>query len=326
MSASDASPSPGGSAPAFVCLLCGGERGRRRLAKGELELFACEDCGFVQIQPLPTAQQLETMYAEDPHYGVELLRDAGAFLERERALFARLAAEGVAGPLLDVGAAAGLALQAAREVGWEVVGLEPSRPNAERIRRELGATVHSEGIDTAPLEPASFGLVLFSHSLEHLTDPVGALAKARECLRPGGRVHVRVPHWNAAKRRAVGPAVAWIYPHHLGYFTRRTLQEACRRAGLRPLAAATGPMLGRDYPFALALARRLGLEGPGRRFLRLGERPLESLIGDDLRLDCPPWRFRAALALTHGLLGVWPERLFGRLGWGEELSLDAVRD
>lgn len=310
---------------AFRCLLCCGNAGRFVLAAQGMDLVRCGECGLVQRSPLPTVAEIEAMYAEDPHYGEELRRTEGAFLERERGVLQDLAARGVSGPLLDVGAGAGYLLRAALERGWRAEGIELSRPNAERMTAELAVTVHTLDLVHAPLRPKSFGLVTFSHSLEHLVDPVGALARARELLTDDGRVHIAVPHWNAAKRRLVGGRIAWIYPHHLSYFTRSSLKDALRRAGLELEHSDTRPMLGRDYPFLFAGLRRARLDGALAGFLGLGERPLEGLLTDNLQLPVATWRLRTTLALAHTLLALWPERTLGRLGLGEELRATARR-
>ena len=205
------------------------------------------------------------------------------------------------------------------------MGLELSGPSAARIRATLGVPVHEAAIEEAPLEPGSAGLVTFSHSLEHVLDPVGALRRAAELVRPGGHVHVAVPNWSATKRVVAGAHIPWIYPHHVSYFARPTLERALRSAGLEPVRWSVHPFIGLDYPFALGVLRRLGLEPLVRRFLRMGERPLEELIANDVAVACPPWRFRMVVGLTNGLLRAWPEGALCRLGRGEELRGTAVR-
>ncbi len=288
-----------------------------------MELWRCAACDLVQRSPLPSATEIDALYAGDAHYGDELRQSEAEFLARERTLLEDLAAKGVRGPLLDVGAGAGYILRAGLERGWSVEGIELSRPNAERIAAELGVRVHNVDFSAAPLEPGTFGLITFSHSLEHLPDPVGALRRARELLAPGGHIHIAVPHWNAAKRRVAGGRIAWIYPHHLVYFTARTLTRALKAAGLSVEHRDTRPMLGRDYPFLFACLRRAGLAGPAARFLGLAKAPLESLLRNNLELPVPPWRLKAALCVAHGFLRLWPERTLGHVGLGEELRITA---
>jgi SAM-dependent methyltransferase len=289
------------------------------MRKGDLVLWACWSCGHVQRVPLPSAAEVLAMYADEAEYAEQLVRDEHMFLERDRAVVARLRKLGAEGPLVDVGAGAGILLRAGIEAGWEAVGLELSRPNAERIRGALGAPVHECDLSAAPFAPESVGAVTWSHTLEHVLDPVGALRRAREILRPGGVVFVAVPNWRSAERVALGHETPWVHPHHLSYFDKRSLARAFREAGLEPLKLETRPFLGRQYTFVIGLFRRLGIERLARRFLRTGERPLEQLLTDDVQLACPVWRFRFALFTAHAILALWPARAFAALGIGQEL-------
>ncbi len=311
------------NAPSFSCLACREASGRFVLEKPGLELWRCRSCGLVQQHPVPDAAAVSAMYEQEAHYADQLVRGADEVLAREREVVAELAARGAAGPFLDVGAGAGLLLRAAREQGFPGIALELSAPSAELIARTLDVAVHRAAIEEAPLAPRSVGVVAFSHSLEHLRDPFGALLRARELLRPGGLVHVAVPNWAAAKRLLAGRHTPWIYAHHVTYFERRTLVALLRRAGFEPLSFTVGRFVGLDYPFVLACLRRFRLERSLRRFLRMGERPLEELIADGVRIDCPVWRYRAVVAGARLFLRLWPERLCCRFGRGEELRVTA---
>lgn len=312
------------SAAGFSCLACRASEGRFVLEKAGLELRRCRSCGLVQQHPVPGAEALSAMYEQEAHYAGQLVRGEAEVLAREREVVAQLAARGASGPFLDVGAGAGLLLRAARERGFSGIALELSAPSAELIARTLDVAVHQAAIEEAPLEPESVGVVAFSHSLEHLGDPLGALVRARELLRPGGLVHVAVPNWRAAKRVLAGRHTPWIYAHHISYFERRTLAALLRRAGFEPLSFTVGRFVGLDYPFILACLRRFRLERSLRRFLSMGERPLEELIADGVRIACPVWRYRAVVGCARLFLRLWPERLCCALGRGEELRATAV--
>jgi SAM-dependent methyltransferase len=297
-----------------------------RLRKGELTLRRCADCGHVQVDPVPDAAALQALYAEQEKYAEQLTWDEPMFVARDRAVVAALAADGASGPLVDVGAGAGLMLQAAVERGWQAIGIELSVPNARLIRDRLGVSVHVGDLDDAPLEPGSVGAITFSHSLEHLRDPVGTLRRARELLRPGGLVFVAVPNWAAATRVLTGPHITWINHEHISYFDQRSLQRAFVAAGLAPLRFETRRFLGVSYDFVLAVVRRFGLEPLCQRFLRLNGRTLDQLLANDVQIACPPWRLRALIRFAHGLLWLWPEGLFCTLGRGQELRGVARRE
>jgi hypothetical protein len=113
--------------------------------------------------------------------------------------------------------------------------------------------------------------------------------------------------------------ISWVTRCHVSYFDRSSLERAFRAAGLEPLAFETPPFLGVQYGLAIDFARKLRLERPAQRFLRMGDHPLAVLMGNDLRLPCPHWRLRAVMLAAHALLNLWPEGLCVRLGRGQEL-------
>src|SRR5204862_8009373 len=79
---------------------------------------------------------------------------------------------------LEVGCAAGDALAKLRLRGWEAHGIEPS-PRAAEVAASRGFPVHCGPLETAPDPDRKFGLVLAANVVEHLHDPVAALARVR---------------------------------------------------------------------------------------------------------------------------------------------------
>ncbi len=303
-----------------MCLLCKSEESRASTQRADISLRSCRRCGFVQQHPIPTEAEIHAMYEEEASYCEDLERGAHIFLDRDRRILSDLSEHGAAGPLLDIGAGAGFMLRAAADRGWEAVGIELSKPSRDHIRgRVPGAVLHDVDVQEAPLEPASMGVVTLSHSLEHLRDPVATLRRVRDVLRPGGMVFVAVPNWRAGTRVFLDGQISWVTRCHVSYFDKDSLDRAFREAGLEPVRFDTRPFLGVNYPLAVDFARRLRLERPAQRFLRIGDHPLSALIGDDLRLPCPPWRFRLVLRAAHVLLSLWPETVCTWLGRGQEL-------
>jgi 2-polyprenyl-3-methyl-5-hydroxy-6-metoxy-1,4-benzoquinol methylase len=291
--------------------------------KGELLLVRCARCSFIQQDPIPSEEELSQFYHVSRGYEEEILHAEDTFLQRDREILQQLMNLGAEGPLLDIGCSAGTLLRTARELDWEVEGIEISKPCAKALREKLGVKVHEKPIEKLRLGSDRFGVVTLSNTLEHVPDPVGTLQKTTEVLRPGGIIFISVPNWKAGKRKLIGKEISWIYPHHISYFTRKSLNRALKKAGLRPLFWRHVPFLGVDYPFFIGMIRRLGLDGCVRAFLGLKEYSLEDLISDHVKLQCAFWRFKLVFHSAKGFLRIWPERLLCRLGLGEELRVIA---
>ena len=79
---------------------------------------------------------------------------------------------------------------------------------------------------------ATYDAAVFRHSLEHVTDPVGALRRVRKALRPGGLVLISVPNFGCWQRRRFGSR--WHHldlPRHRVHFTHAGLERALEKAG-----------------------------------------------------------------------------------------------
>lgn len=89
------------------------------------------------------------------------------------------------GELLDVGCGVGSFL-VSMDDRWKKHGIEPSRYASEKAQ-EMGIIMHD---DFTSIEDKSFDMVIFRGTLQHIADPVGALAQASRVLKPGGMLVV----------------------------------------------------------------------------------------------------------------------------------------
>jgi SAM-dependent methyltransferase len=195
----------------------------------------CQSCGLSWRLDLPGPDELDVLYRSGfyvpaPPRGGRLARKLHLLSSavRLRAL------DGIApGRLLDVGSGKGAFLAAARDAGWETLGVEYAPEAAEAARAAFGVDVIVENfLDVREL--GTFDLVTMWHVLEHLTDPIGALARAADCLNPGGRLLVSVPNLESLQARLGGED--WFHldlPRHLFHFTPRSLTTLVERAGFR---------------------------------------------------------------------------------------------
>ncbi len=88
-----------------------------------------------------------------------------------------------------------------------------------------------------------FDTIVIGHVLEHVTDPVGLLAAAREWLNPGGRIFVAVPNARSVHRQAA--VLMGMLPHeaalnatdhacgHRRVYTPESFRHVLHEAGLR---------------------------------------------------------------------------------------------
>jgi 2-polyprenyl-3-methyl-5-hydroxy-6-metoxy-1,4-benzoquinol methylase len=223
------------------------------------DLFRCRECGTVQQPSLPRGAALHELYRDmrDDDY----LAEEEGRRETARRLLDLLGGQVAAGRLLDVGCGHGLLLDEARKRGYDVEGLELSRDAARHARERLELTVREQPLEDAALDDERYDAIVLTDVLEHLEDPVGALARCTRLLAPGGALLVVTPDPASRTARLAGRRWWGYLPAHLCLVPRATLRE---------LMTAGGLVLAHDVPFVRSFSAGYWLRGLGERGGALG--------------------------------------------------------
>jgi SAM-dependent methyltransferase len=232
----------------------------------DFDIIACTACGFIHATPLPDPADLvatyrDTYYVEEkPDFLSHSAEDQawGEMFQLDRlAIFERLLPPDRR-RLLDIGSGPGFFLKTAKDRGWQTKGIEPSR-QAAAYAASLGLDIVPAffGPDTAP-GLGRFDAVHLNNVLEHIPDPAGLIALARDLIEPGGLLCIGVPNdfspFQIAGQKAVGAAQWWLAPpHHLNYFTFDSAAGLLERLGFDVVERTTSfpmelfLMMGEDY-------------------------------------------------------------------------------
>lgn len=130
------------------------------------------------------------------------------------------------GLLLDIGAAYGSGTNVFLERGFIAEALEPEQDRADYIREVCQIPVFHETIEDFKAEKNKYDAILFAHCLEHLNDPIAALKKLRDCLRPDGVLYVEIP--------IVWKVVDWqdaLFMAHKHNFVEKNLKAIMAKVG-----------------------------------------------------------------------------------------------
>lgn len=264
-----------------ICPSCQARRFTTKLkvhTTADYSVVRCGDCRLVYAFPRPTPTELAAYY--DSHYfsGGKFTSDTAAggygdyfglaehnarVMWPDLCRYANLAAVNPR-RVLDVGCASGGFLAAARDEGWEAVGVELSEHAADRARTHFKLNVINGDIFAEQLEPGSFGLVTIWHCLEHVIDPFATLKRANELLVPGGILFIEVPNWNSLGRIVKNERWAQLKPpEHINFFTRGSLRSAATMAGFNVLKRSTRYVAGFDRLYTSGLPKIVcrGLRG-----------------------------------------------------------------
>lgn len=135
--------------------------------------------------------------------------------------------------LLDVGCSVGYYTKAAQDMGYEAVGVEPSRWASDWGAKNLDVRILNGSFFDAPIEEGSFDVVLLADVIEHTSRFKAMLAKAAACLKPEGYLVVLTPDVGSLAARLLGRRWWSLKPEHVLYFSRRSLAAAIQGAGLK---------------------------------------------------------------------------------------------
>jgi 2-polyprenyl-3-methyl-5-hydroxy-6-metoxy-1,4-benzoquinol methylase len=221
-----------------------GAAGRRGLALDEpadvpaWTICRCEQCTVEYAHPRPTPESIRAYYASaeesDEWEVLHYLDPEGKHLYKTWAKTAEQLTRLRGGPgrLLDVGCAAGWLLKAARDLGWEVQGIDAAPKFHAFATRTLGVPVTlgtTEALDDLP--PASQDVVFMSDVVEHLQDPVADLRRIRRVIAPGGLLVLATCDIGSVAARYYGLRWRQVLVSHTFYWTRKSMTVALRNAG-----------------------------------------------------------------------------------------------
>ncbi len=253
-------------------------------------LRECSNCGMVRLSPRPTQAEFAILYQPNLYTAPRrnLVRHLEGLILRERVGFMRRHVTGRR--VLDVGCGNGSFIEhLARHGANDVWGLEPFQQAPAGVSATLHSRIRCESIADAGFTEGSFDIITLWHVLEHLDQPLAALAKLAALLAPRGRLVLEVPNISSHEARWLGPQ--WYNldaPYHLWHFTPATLRALVSRAGFEVTHCVTSAI---TRPVWLLNYLMLGGEAASRRW------------------KSPWWKRHPGLAAGFGLLACSAHRM-----------------
>ena len=176
-------------------------------------VVACTSCGLIFRDPRPRAAAIAEAYAGDT-YGAERLRtlhDSQLEMFRPKAqTLRRWLAPRREPVVIEIGSFVGGFLAAAREQGWQVLGIDPGE-EVGRFCASLGLSVLRENVEACEFPADAADCVAIWSTFDQLPTPHPTLTAIRRFLRPGGILALRFPN-GACFQRAAGWMQRWPRP------------------------------------------------------------------------------------------------------------------
>jgi len=189
-----------------ACILC--QRPLRHVGEDFVgkQIYECSACDYV-MTPAAATETAGELY-DDPEYfdgwGSNLEFDYDQFepaVHQQVQQYLNFIQQHTRGKsLLDVGTGSGLFAQLARQAGYDVEGTDLSKHVSETLPVKAGFRVHHGTIESIKFD-RTYDVITMLHVLEHTTNPLSTLERARDLLNDEGQVLVVVPNYHSFDTR-----------------------------------------------------------------------------------------------------------------------------
>ncbi|MBM4140180.1 MAG: class I SAM-dependent methyltransferase [Nitrospira sp.] len=197
---------------------------------GTQRVVRCQDCSMIYENPRFSDDVILKGYMSSEESGHD-----SQYPMRVRSFYRALLSlqnniPGKGAKVLDIGTSGGAFLEAAKQFGYDAVGLEPSGFLVEQGEKR-GLAIEQGTIDNHSFKQSSFDMVCLWDVIEHLTNPKGALLKIKPLLKSGGILLINYPDIGTRLAKIAGRRFWWILSVHLHHFSPATIREICNRTG-----------------------------------------------------------------------------------------------
>jgi len=204
-----------------------------------LPVVICKDCGLIQTNPRMTHDSYNQFYNDEYrklHEGKSIPRDDFFILQYERGreiyeyLEKNLEFDLANLKVLEVGTGSGGILHYFRQKRNEVCGCDLVPEYIEFGRKKYDLNLHVGTINDIDVN-WNPDVVIYSHVLEHILNPVDELTNLRPIMHENTILYIQVPGLRYMKYYCGGNFLKWIRIAHVYYFTLRTLKNLLYKAG-----------------------------------------------------------------------------------------------
>jgi 2-polyprenyl-3-methyl-5-hydroxy-6-metoxy-1,4-benzoquinol methylase len=221
------------------CAICG-QISRFFLNKDGHNHFLCSNCQTIFVYPLP--ENLIDLYSDESNYaGTEPITTGIFSVQGQLQQFLKAAQTQCNSSLkiLDIGCSTGSFLISAREMGFKVKGVEPSKKLSDHAK-SLGLDVLNDDFHNDLIVDEKFDVISCFDVIEHVFDPTEFINNAVSLMSPTSYLIIKTPNMNSLWARltfkitetfSIPPSVL-TPPHHVYNFTSQSLDLLANKHGL----------------------------------------------------------------------------------------------
>ncbi len=215
------------------------------VSRETFKIVQCDNCGFRFTNPRPDEKEIGKYYQSEEYIShsdtrrglvnvlYQIVRNHT--INQKVKLINRISlnSEFQAPNLLDIGCGTGEFLNACKESGWQITGIEPSeiaRKNAEQKYNIIPLPQEK----LFEINEKKFNVITLWHVLEHIYQLDKTIEQIGKILSDDGVLVVAVPNCNSFDAKKYGVYwSAWDLPRHIYHFTKKDIEKKFNKYGIR---------------------------------------------------------------------------------------------
>jgi len=200
------------------------------IGKRRINNVMCDNCGFMYMNPKPSAETLRSYYKEtssgDVYHEIRDGTRQGVLIKERKEFIEKYLDKAKCSSFLDIGCGQGDLLISLDIPYWEKSCVEPS--DAVRRLKNTGIKIFKTPIERFKSGAKKYDAISCISSLEHFFDPNSVVGKLAALLKEDGYLFIEVPD----STKAVAQAAEFYSFEHLSHFTKGTLSKLLNKHGL----------------------------------------------------------------------------------------------
>ncbi len=225
------------------CPICESRRLQYVFISHGYPVCSCQDCSFMFLNQQPSDVVLAETYNDEYFLGEPTPEGEKVVSDMKRTT-AKLYLNQLikysgksGGKLLEIGCGNGDFLVTAREMGFNVTGIELSQYAVNTANRKLGEErVRCGTLGTGLLPGEQFDFCTLFDTIEHTRNPLQLLQDIHHLLKPGGVLFLSTPSLDSWSAKLMKQNWMEFKTEHLHYFDTQTIQNALTKSGFAEIS------------------------------------------------------------------------------------------
>ncbi len=148
--------------------------------------------------------------------------------------------------IIDIGCGRGDYLKRMKDLGWNVLGIEPD-PVSAQLAKSNGINIFNGSLEKAGLDEESADQITMQHVIEHLPDPIAYVNECHRILKKGGRLVIYTPNLNSLGHSIFRQSWRGLEPpRHLYVFSSKSLASLFEISPFRKFRVSNSPYLAKQ--------------------------------------------------------------------------------